>query len=100
MRQANRSIGKTIWSACLPDGSRVRRESHARFCERPVVKFYRPTQPHMCGTNPATGYFVIHRKTTGKRMAAKLKDIRAELRQRIHQSLADTIQWLQSLVRG
>src|ERR1035438_10443477 len=39
------STGKTVWSACLPDGSRVRRESHARFCERPVVKFHRPTQP-------------------------------------------------------
>jgi hypothetical protein len=39
------STGKTVWSACLPDGSRLRRESHARFCERPVVKFHRPTQP-------------------------------------------------------
>src|SRR3954466_10074101 len=29
----------------LPDGSRVRRESHARFCERPMVQFHRPTQP-------------------------------------------------------
>src|SRR5437870_7207729 len=36
---------QAVWSACLPDGSRVRRESHARFCERPVVKFHRPTQP-------------------------------------------------------
>src|SRR5664279_789862 len=27
------------------DGSRVRRESHARFCERPVVQFHRPTHP-------------------------------------------------------
>jgi len=36
---------QAVWSACLPDGSRVRRESHARFCERPVVKFRRPTQP-------------------------------------------------------
>src|SRR5690349_7080770 len=25
-------IGKTVWSARLPDGSRVRRESHARLC--------------------------------------------------------------------
>jgi len=25
---------RAVWSACLPDGSRVRRESHARFCER------------------------------------------------------------------
>jgi RNA-directed DNA polymerase len=55
---------------------------------------------HICGTNPETGYFVIHRKTMGKRMAAKLKDIRATLRQRMHWSLADTIKWLQSTVRG
>src|SRR6516164_7947336 len=94
------SIGKTVWSACLPDGSRVRRESHARFCERPAVKFHRPTQPHICGTNQGTGYFVIHRKTMGKRMAAKLKEIKATLQQRMHRSLADTIKWLQSLVRG
>jgi hypothetical protein len=55
---------------------------------------------HFCGTKQGTGYFVIHRKTMGKRMAAKLKEIRATLRQRLHQSLADTIKWLQSLVRG
>jgi RNA-directed DNA polymerase len=55
---------------------------------------------HVCGTNQETGYFVIHRKTMGKRMAAKLKEIRAALRQRLHQSIADTIGWLQSLVRG
>jgi RNA-directed DNA polymerase len=55
---------------------------------------------HICGTNQGTGYFVIHRKTMGKRMAAKLKEINATLRQRLHRSLADTIRWLQSLVRG
>ena len=55
---------------------------------------------HICGTNQGTGYFVIHRKSMGKRMAAKLKEIRATLRQRLHRSLADTIKWLQSVVRG
>lgn len=55
---------------------------------------------HICGTNPGTGYFVIHRKTMGKRIAAKLKEIKATLRQRLHGSLADTIKWLQSMVRG
>ena len=55
---------------------------------------------HICGTNQATGYFIIQRKTMGKRMAAKLKEIKATLRLRLHRSLADTIQWLQSLVRG
>ena len=37
------SIGRKVWSACLPDGSRVRREPHARFCERLGAKFPRPT---------------------------------------------------------
>jgi transposase len=32
-------------AANLPDGSRVRRESHARFCERPGAKFPWSTQP-------------------------------------------------------
>jgi hypothetical protein len=36
----------------------------------------------------------------GKRMAAKLKEIKATLRQRLHGSTADTIKWLQSTVRG
>jgi RNA-directed DNA polymerase len=55
---------------------------------------------HICGTNPETGYFVIHRKTMGRRIAAKLKEIKATLRQRLHGSLAGTIKWLQSMVRG
>lgn len=32
-------------AASLPDGSRVRRESHAPFCERLEVKSLRPTHP-------------------------------------------------------
>ena len=43
-------------SACLPDGSRVRRESHARFCERPVVKFHRPTHRHPPGMRRARAH--------------------------------------------
>lgn len=55
---------------------------------------------HICGTNHKTGYFVIHRKTIGKRMAAKLKEIKAKLRERLHGSIEDTMRWLQSVVRG
>ena len=36
----------------------------------------------------------------GKRLAAKLKEIGATLRQRRHRSTAETIKWLQSTVRG
>src|SRR6266404_3407482 len=91
---------QAVWSACLPDGSRVRRESHARFCERPLVKFHRPSQPHICGTSQKASLFQIRRETIGKRMAAKLKEIRAKLRQRLHESIEDTLKWLQSVVRG
>jgi len=38
-------IGSSAMAASLPDGSRVRRESHARFCERLEVKSLRPTHP-------------------------------------------------------
>ena len=33
-------------------------------------------------------------------MTAKLKEIKAELKQRLHQSNANTVRWLQSVVRG
>ena len=38
---------------CLPDGSRVRREPHARFCERLAVQLRRPTRPY--GFRPKRG---------------------------------------------
>jgi group II intron reverse transcriptase/maturase len=55
---------------------------------------------HICGTNYQTGKFTIHRKTIGKRMAAKLKDIRAQLRKRMHARMPGTVKWLQQVVRG
>lgn len=55
---------------------------------------------HICGTNRQTGNFTVHRKTIGKRMAAKLKDIRAELRQRMHERAKGTVKWLPQVVRG
>ena len=55
---------------------------------------------HICGTSHKTGYFTVHRRTIGKRMAAKLKDIRARLRRRMHVSPAGTGRWLAQVVRG
>jgi RNA-directed DNA polymerase len=55
---------------------------------------------HICGKNHESGYFMVLRKTIGKRMAAKLKDIRQKLRERLHDSTTDTRKWLQSVVRG
>jgi group II intron reverse transcriptase/maturase len=55
---------------------------------------------HICGTNHRTGKFTILRKTIGKRMAAKLKDIREQLRKRMHARVPGTVKWLQQVVRG
>jgi len=55
---------------------------------------------HYCGTNRKTGYFELLRKTIGKRMTAKLKEIAAQLHQRRHDPIKDTLKWLQSVVRG
>ena len=55
---------------------------------------------HMCGKNHTTGYFMVLRKTMGKRMAAKLKEIRQKLRVRLHDPIRDTTGWLKSVVRG
>jgi group II intron reverse transcriptase/maturase len=55
---------------------------------------------HICGTTRRTGRFIIRRKTIGQRMSAKLKEIKAELKKRRHQSNANLVKWLQSVVRG
>lgn len=55
---------------------------------------------HSCGTNHKTGNFTVQRKTIGKRMAAKLKDIRGQLRNRMHGRIPGTAEWLQQVVRG
>jgi group II intron reverse transcriptase/maturase len=55
---------------------------------------------HICGTNYQTGNFMIRRKTIGKRMAAKLCEIRVELRKRLHARVPGNVKWLQQVVRG
>jgi hypothetical protein len=55
---------------------------------------------HICGRSRKTGYFTVHRKTMGKRMAAKLKDIGQWLRRRMHASNGSHREWLIAVVRG
>src|ERR1700686_5014632 len=55
---------------------------------------------HICGTNHTTGKFIVIRRTIGKRMAAKLKEIRAQLRQRMHEDVRKTADWLGLVGRG
>jgi hypothetical protein len=47
----------------------------------------------ICGKS-RQGSFQLHRKTRRDRMRAKLKDIKAELRRRMHQPIPSQGQWL------
>jgi RNA-directed DNA polymerase len=53
----------------------------------------------ICGTS-RKGRFQLQRKTRGDRMRAKLKDIKAELRRRMHWPIPEQGKWLGQLLRG
>ena len=55
---------------------------------------------HMCGRTRTTGRFTVKRKTIGKRMRAKLQEIRQKLRQRMHDAVPVTGKWLRSVGQG
>ena len=55
---------------------------------------------HICGKHPKTGYFLVRRKTVGKRLAKKLREVKQQLRQRMHEPVAETRQWLKKVVQG
>ncbi len=54
---------------------------------------------HYCGEN-SKGYFQVWRKTAGKRMRAKLQQIKQELRARMHEPVEATGKWLKRVVMG
>jgi len=54
---------------------------------------------HSCGRT-GKGEFMVHRHTAGERLRAKLKEVKAELRQRRHDPVPEVGQWLGSVVRG
>ena len=54
---------------------------------------------HICGKTK-NEKFALKRKTIAQRMAAKLKEIKQQLRTRMHDQTAQTGKWLQSVVQG
>ncbi|EMI41568.1 group II intron reverse transcriptase/maturase [Rhodopirellula sp. SWK7] len=54
---------------------------------------------HTCDRS-RNGRFVVLRQTIGKRMRAKLAEIKCELRKRLHHSVPSVGQWLRSVVQG
>jgi len=54
---------------------------------------------HICGKT-RKGWFTVARQTERRRAQAKLKEIKAELRRRLHVPVPDVGQWLRSVVTG
>jgi RNA-directed DNA polymerase len=55
---------------------------------------------HICGQTWKTGKFLVLRKTIHKRLAAKLRALKEELRRRKHLSVAELGKCLRSVVQG
>ena len=54
---------------------------------------------HISGKN-RLGQFTVRRKTIRKRMRAKLREIKQQLRERMHDPVPQTGKWLKSVVQG
>lgn len=54
---------------------------------------------HVCGTRRKGGFKVL-RRTESKRMRRKLREIKEELRRRLHRPIPEVGSWLASVVRG
>jgi RNA-directed DNA polymerase len=55
---------------------------------------------HFCTRSRKRGSFVIGRKTIKKRMRAKLKAIKMELRKRMHDTITVTGAWVKQMLQG
>ncbi len=55
---------------------------------------------HLCGKTRNDGRFALQRRTMRKRMGARLKTLREELRRRMHDSVDETGRWLARVLRG
>jgi len=55
---------------------------------------------HICGTTRKTKHFTIRRKTIAKRLRAKVKAVRKEMLQRMHDPVPEQGQWLRAVVQG
>ena len=55
---------------------------------------------HIGGQSRKNGKFLVLRKTMRKRLLTKLNELKEELRQRWHESVAELGRWLKSVVQG
>jgi len=55
---------------------------------------------HICERKRSNGRFTVLRQTIRKRLQAKLNEVKAELRRRMHHPVPEVGQWLRSVVDG
>jgi hypothetical protein len=55
---------------------------------------------HICGKKRSNGMYTVYRRTMSKRYRAKLKEIKAGLRRRMHQPVPQVGKWLKTVVGG
>jgi len=55
---------------------------------------------HICATKRSNGYFTVLRQTIRKRLQAKLAEVKAELRRRMHDPIPEVGKWLGTVVEG
>jgi RNA-directed DNA polymerase len=55
---------------------------------------------HICATKRSNGRFTVLRQTIRKRLQAKLGEVKAELRRRMHDPIPEVGKWLRSVVGG
>lgn len=55
---------------------------------------------HICGKKFGNGMFTVKRKTKKKKMRAKLKEIKTELRKRMHDPVPEVGKWLAKVTEG
>jgi group II intron reverse transcriptase/maturase len=55
---------------------------------------------HICGKKRSNGRFTVLRQTIRKRLQAKLKEVKTDLRRRMHHPIREQGAWLRSVVGG
>ncbi len=83
----------------LIEFGRFAAERRARRGERRPETFEFLGFTHYC-SRTRSGRFMVKRKTQGKRLCRKLKQLRAEARRRMHQPVAEQHKWLSQVLHG
>jgi len=55
---------------------------------------------HICGKKRSNGMFTVLRQTIRQRLQAKLSEVKAELKRRMHEPVPEVAKWLRSVVEG